>query len=128
MSTHPYPRRPELRDAAFSHEITAAFPPLTKFTVRCSGNDCVIDFPVLELDRDQIDALNDVVANYSGLATAKLRRLEAADIRTREILDVVFTTGVGTQTDTTEDAKTFRASLNAARDMGELDAIADNRT
>ena len=127
MSKHTYPIRPELSDAEFSHAITAAFPPLTKFYVRCSGDDCVIDFPKLERDRDQIDTLNSVVTSYSGLEAAKLRRLADIDVRTLELITLVFTTGAGSQPQVTAAAVALRSDVISSITKTEVDAVVDNR-
>ena len=80
-----------------------------------------------DLTASDITILNDAVAGYSNLPYLKDQRKAKIDTRTRELIDIAQTTGEGVVATITSAAVTLRASLDAARDQGEIDAVKDTR-
>ena len=125
MSVHTYTREAGHGGKVFCKDIEAALPGKA-FRVAC-GVDCVITFDD-ELDAADIVRLDDAVSEFSGLPDQKVLRTAEIDARTRELIDVAQTTGVGVVATITSAAVTLRSSVDAATTQGELDAVSDTRT
>ena len=129
MSVDPYPyeypflRKPGFGGRDFNKVLRESF---TGFVVRCDATACVIKFKE-ELSAGEVTLLTSEVNGFSNLTDLKAQRKEQIDTRTRALIDVAQTTGVGTVTTITLNAVTLRSSLDAATTEAELDAVVDSR-